>query len=120
MTMTLYHVTWAGLLPSIRQHGLIPSHTPNAWVVDAANQRSRGRTFLCTQERAEYWAMTMADGYVRWRDGDDLVILAVDVAGLGLSADSAHGEDYDGDFWTDRPIGPERLGGSRPAFPTAR
>lgn len=107
----LFHLTWLHHADSIRRHGLVPSHTPNRWAGKGALERSRGRLFLCDESRVPHWTMLIADGWCEWPAFADLIVVEVDARGLDLTADSAPGEDYDGDFWTTQVIDPARLSG---------
>jgi hypothetical protein len=97
--ITLFHLTWDCNLPSILASGLRPNFRPNKWKINAANNRSRATTFLCTKARTGYWDMTYRDGWVeRPTPGARLVWLRVRVPKHSLVPDRARGEDYRGDF----------------------
>lgn len=112
MNDKLYHVTWECNVDSILKLGLVPNHTPNGWVMSGAKARRVGKTFLCTLKRAEYWRMTMYDGWAEPPIPDPkmkIVFIEVDASGIDLTADEEVNEYYEGDFWTDQRIPPDRL-----------
>src|SRR4051812_28797772 len=85
----LYHLTWDCNVPSILSNGLIPNGKPNRWMIAAANERSKGKTYLCSQRRREYWEMTYGDGWIeRPSPNSKLVWLKVDCQNIKLTADS--------------------------------
>ena len=111
---TLYHLTWDFLVPSIMKTGLVPNHTPNKWVMTAAEKRSKNGLYLCSKERAAYWRMTYLDGWVRKpKPGAKLVCLKVLVPRMWIRADRAKGENYGGDFVCSRVVPPQNISVTR-------
>lgn len=113
--MTLFHLTWDCHVPSILRLGLIPSYRPNAWAMNAANERSRGKLFLCEEGRRANWYDVYFDDWLErpgWPDNPaNLVWLAVEADGLSLNPDvsDSPNDDYTGDFWTTEPIPAHRI-----------
>jgi hypothetical protein len=111
----LYHLTWDSNVAGVLKLGLLPNHVPNRWVIADANERSGGKTYLCTQARRAYWEMTYGDGWVTPPSPDaELVWLRVDCTDIPLTPDAGvdsegEPEDYEGDFWTRRKIPASRI-----------
>ena len=96
---TLFHLTWDCHVASILRMGLIPNHSPNQWVMDAANKRSKRATFLCVRGRMDNWDSIFGGGWVTPpAEGAKRVWLKVRVPKAWLTPDKAVGEYYDGDF----------------------
>lgn len=104
--MKLYHLTWASNIQSILDDGLVPNCVPNDWVFEDAKKRSKGKTFLCSTNRRQYWRMTYGDGWAGRRKDDKLVWLAIQTDGLNLHVDK---EENCGDYWTTQCVPAARI-----------
>jgi hypothetical protein len=107
--MKLYHFIWDCYLESIFQKGLIPNFKPTKWALKEARLRSKGKTFLCVDDRREYWYGIYADGWAGDWPGEP-VWLEIDMEGLSVQPDQGdENNDYTGDYWTDQVIPPDRI-----------
>jgi hypothetical protein len=107
----LWHLTWDCNIPSILKLGLIPSFLPNKWQIDSANQRSKGKLFLCKGSKKSFWQMTYNDGWVvhPTKPHAAPAWLKVNVSGLKLVADDSDDDQLKGDFYTTQAIPPDRI-----------
>ncbi len=108
--VVLYHLTLESNVSSILAHGLMPNHTPNDWVMKAANDRSKRGNFLCTKKRKSQWEDIYSGGWVkRPSKNDRFVWLRLKVPLTWIVADYSEGENYGGDFICNKVIPPNKI-----------